>query len=87
MLKFIFTLAFILVGTGSFAQEKLSLETSVMQQYRRFAPDRLTMANWIPGTKEYRFPRELHNAYESKCRQPYPRGGFDHTRSQQKTKN
>ncbi len=43
-----------LVGL-SFGQEQLTLETSVMQQYRRFAADRLTMVQWIPGTDEFTY--------------------------------
>ncbi len=55
-MKKVFTLLFIGASFFSFSQKKqLTLKESVMQQYRQFAPDQLTMFQWIPNTSEYTF--------------------------------
>lgn len=38
-----------------FAQKKLTLEDAVMQQYRKFAADNLTLFQWIPNTDCYSY--------------------------------
>ncbi len=50
-------LAFILlVSTSIFAQDKeLTLEDAVMQQYRKFYPQSLTMFSWVPNTDCYTY--------------------------------
>ena len=35
------------------SQKELSLEDAVMQQYRKFYPDRLTGFQWLPNTTQY----------------------------------
>ena len=55
-MKKVFTLLFIGASFFSFSQKKqLTLKESVMQQYRQFAADQLTMFQWIPKTSEYTF--------------------------------
>ena len=37
------------------AQKDLSLDDAVMNQYRKYAPDRITNFEWIPGSNDYSF--------------------------------
>ncbi len=37
------------------AQQELTLEDAVMQQYRKFYPESTNMVQWIPGTDNYSF--------------------------------
>lgn len=39
----------------TFAQQELTLEDAVMQQYRKFYPERITGFNWIPNTTKYAY--------------------------------
>lgn len=51
-------LLFLLVGALSVqvsAQQKLTLEDAVMNQYRNYYPKNTTFFNWIPGTQDYSF--------------------------------
>lgn len=51
-------LLFLLLGAVSgplVAQEKLTLEDAVMNQYRKYYPAHSTMFSWIPGTDNYSF--------------------------------
>lgn len=45
-----------LLSTFTFSQKKvLTLKESVLQQYRAFAPDQMTMFQWIPDTDSYTY--------------------------------
>ena len=56
MMKRIVLIGILIFSGSGFAQkQELSLEASVMQQYRAYAPDQLTMFSWIPGTDCYTF--------------------------------
>ena len=56
MLKQISIAFFLITSTFSFAQQKeLTLEASVMQQYRAFYPKSLTMFQWVPDTDCYTY--------------------------------
>ena len=56
MLKQISIALFLITSTFSFAQQKeLTLEASVMQQYRAFYPKSLTMFQWVPDTDCYTY--------------------------------
>ena len=37
------------------AQKDLSLDDAVMNQYRKYAPDRIANFEWIPGSNDYSF--------------------------------
>lgn len=55
MKKIVF-LAVLITSTCVFGQKtELSLEASVLQQYRAFAPSALTLFSWIPNTDCYTF--------------------------------
>lgn len=55
MKKFLF-IFFIGTSILTFSQKKeLSLSEAVLQQYRQFASDKLTMFQWIPNTTEYTY--------------------------------
>lgn len=51
----ILILAFCGLFFGTFAQQKLTLEDAVMQQYRNFAPDNLPFFSWVPNTDCYTY--------------------------------
>jgi len=54
MSKFILGfLSFLLISTTVFAQEKLTLEESIMGQFRQFAPTRVDQLQWIKGSEQY----------------------------------
>lgn len=56
MLKRILFIGAIICSATSFAQDKvLTIEESVMQQYRNFAPSTMQGFQWIPGTDSYSF--------------------------------
>lgn len=49
---------FLLLGAVSgqlIAQDQLTLEDAVMNQYRKYYPANTTMFNWVPGTETYSF--------------------------------
>ena len=37
------------------AQQELTLEDAVLQQYRKYYPESTNMVQWIPGTQNYSF--------------------------------
>ena len=45
----------LLIGGGLVAQEKLSLEDAVMQQYRKYYPDNIPGFSWIPKTNSFTY--------------------------------
>lgn len=54
MLKSFLFVGVCLTITFTFAQKKeLTLKDAVTQQYRNFAPDKMLMFQWIPGTENY----------------------------------
>lgn len=54
MLKSFLFVGVCLTATFTFAQKKeLTLKDAVAQQYRNFAPDKMLMFQWIPGTENY----------------------------------
>ncbi|MEX1003531.1 MAG: DPP IV N-terminal domain-containing protein [Crocinitomicaceae bacterium] len=54
-LKLFALLFFIGTPWAGWTQAKLSLEDAVMQQYRKFYPNRTAMFKWIPDTKNFAF--------------------------------
>lgn len=55
MKHLLFTLGALVLASTLTAQNALTLEQSVMQQYRQFAPDRISLFQWIPGTDEFTY--------------------------------
>ena len=54
MLKSFLFVGVCLTATFTFAQKKeLTLKEAVTQQYRNFAPDKMLMFQWIPGTENF----------------------------------
>ena len=54
MKRLVSVVFFVAIANLAGAQQKeLTLEDAVMQQYRNFYPDALTMFNWIPNTDCY----------------------------------
>lgn len=54
MLKTFLLAGACVLSAHTFAQKKtLTLKDAVTQQYRSFAPDQMTMFQWIPGTDQY----------------------------------
>ncbi len=53
MIKKFSVLAFLLIGFGATAQKQLTLEESVLQQYRAFRPDMMFGFQWIPNSNRY----------------------------------
>jgi dipeptidyl-peptidase 4 len=50
------TCIFLLLISAPFAQKKeLSLKEAVLQQYRAFAPEKMSFFQWIPSTTEYTY--------------------------------
>lgn len=54
MNKIIFFL-FLIVSTFSFTQKELTLSDAVLEQYRKFYPERVAFFKWIPGKTEYTY--------------------------------
>ena len=46
---------FVALFNLTFAQQELTLDDAVMQQYRKFYPERITGFNWIPNTTKYAY--------------------------------
>ncbi len=56
MLKSLLLAGACLLSAYTFSQKKtLTLKDAVTQQYRSFAPDQMTMFQWIPGTDSYTY--------------------------------
>ncbi len=53
MIKKISLVAFLLIGLATTAQKKLTLEESVLQQYRAFRPDMMLGFQWLPNSDRY----------------------------------
>lgn len=53
MIKKMSLLAFLLVGLAATAQKQLTLEESVLQQYRAFRPDMMLGFQWLPNSDRY----------------------------------
>lgn len=51
----IFTLSIILLGLSAFSQKDLNLDDAVMNQYRKYAPDRIANFKWIPNSNDYSY--------------------------------
>lgn len=49
------SLSLIFVLGGAFAQQKLTIEDAVMQQYRKFAPESMSFFKWVPNTDCYTY--------------------------------
>ena len=47
------SLLFIAVFSHTIAQQELTLDDAVMQQYRKFYPERITGFTWLPNTTKY----------------------------------
>jgi dipeptidyl-peptidase-4 len=54
MNKIIFFL-FLSISVFSFGQKELTLSDAVLEQYRKFYPERVTFFKWIPGKTEYTY--------------------------------
>ncbi len=55
-MKRILIFIFICASASTFAQKKqLTLKEAVTQQYRAFAPEQMTMFQWIPNTNEFTY--------------------------------
>jgi dipeptidyl-peptidase-4 len=55
-MKKLILILFLLPNALFFAQKKeFTLAEAVMQQYRAFAPEKMTMFQWIPNTSEYTY--------------------------------
>ena len=52
-MKQLISLYFIALFGLTFAQQELTLEDAVMQQYRKFYPERITGFSWLPNTTNY----------------------------------
>lgn len=48
-------LSFLFIFNGLHAQKKLTLEQSVLQQFRQFAPESLPLFRWLPNTDCYTY--------------------------------
>lgn len=48
-------LSFLFIFSGFHAQKKLTLEQSVLQQFRQFAPESLPFFRWLPNTDCYTY--------------------------------
>ncbi len=60
-----------LLATSTFAQQKeLSLEDAVMQQYRKFYPQSLTMFSWIPNTDCYTYLEGYQKLMKASVKNP-----------------
>ncbi len=60
-----------LIATSTFAQQKeLSLEDAVMQQYRKFYPQSLTMFSWIPDTDCYTYLEGYQKLMKASVKNP-----------------
>lgn len=53
MIKKLSLVAFLLIGLATTAQKKLTLEESVLQQYRAFRPDMIFGFQWLPNSDRY----------------------------------
>ena len=66
----IFT-AVLIFSTVSFGQTKeLTIEDAVMQQYRKFYPQSLTMFNWVPNTDCYTYLESYQKLMKASVRNP-----------------
>ena len=54
-MKQLISLLFIALFGHTIAQEELTLDDAVMQQYRKFYPERITGFSWLPNTTKYAF--------------------------------
>jgi dipeptidyl-peptidase-4 len=55
MIKKLMFIGLLFIGGGLIAQEKLTLEDAVMQQYRKFYPDNITGFSWIPNSTSFSY--------------------------------
>ena len=51
----IFCQTFIFSCLLGFSQKDLNLDDAVMNQYRKYAPDRVANFEWIPASNDYSF--------------------------------
>ncbi len=65
-------LLLLISGTALFtrAQKELSLEQSVMDQYRAFAPDQLSFFQWIPDSDCYVYLQNYRNLRKGSVKNP-----------------
>ena len=54
----IFCLSFVFSCVLGFSQKDLNLDDAVMNQYRKYAPDRVANFEWIPETSNYSYLEE-----------------------------
>ena len=54
-MKQLISLLFIALFGLTIAQEELTLDDAVMQQYRKFYPERITGFSWLPNTTKYAY--------------------------------
>ena len=52
-MKQLISLLFISLFGLTIAQKELTLDDAVMQQYRKFYPERITGFSWLPNTTKY----------------------------------
>jgi len=52
-MKRLISVHFIILFGLTFAQKELTIEDAVMQQYRKFYPERITGFSWLPNTTNY----------------------------------
>ncbi|OUT70383.1 MAG: peptidase S9 [Crocinitomicaceae bacterium TMED16] len=65
-MKHFISLLFIAVFGHIIAQQELTLDDAVMQQYRKFYPERITGFSWLPNTTKYVYlSTDRGNLYKS----------------------
>lgn len=66
-MKKIFVIVSILITSISIAQKKtLTLEQSVLEQYRLFGPDKVRLFQWIPNSNEYSYMEKVNDVWTLK---------------------